>query len=363
MSAVFGERIRLSVFGESHGPAIGMTLTGLPPGEALDMDRLAAFLRRRAPGSASWATQRKEADMPQVLSGLLEGHTTGAPLCMIIPNEDMRSGDYAAPARLPRPGHADYTAQVKYRGFQDQRGGGHFSGRLTAPICMAGGIAIQILERRQILVGGHILSIAGEKDQPYDGAALTRDALLCAGERAFPVNDPEAEQAMTAEIARAAREKDSVGGVVECAVLGLPAGLGGPLFEGLEGRFAQALFAIPAVKGVEFGEGFGSARLRGSENNDPFVLAEEGGVRTQSNRCGGLLGGITDGMPVVMRAAFKPTPSIQKEQRTVDLTTGEAATIQVKGRHDPCILPRAVPCVEAAAALVALDVLIQEGGV
>ena len=345
----YGEHLRLTVFGQSHAPAIGMTLEGLPAGEAIDMEALQAFLERRAPGRNDWSTPRREADAPEFLSGLVGNVTCGAPLTAIIRNTNTRSGDYANLAVVPRPGHADYTAQVKYGGHQDYAGGGAFSGRLTAPLCIAGSICIQLLKRRGIEIISRIASV---------GTAEDTAPLTCStAEKPFPTVSDEAGTAMRAVIADAKAEGDSVGGVIECAVLGLPAGLGGPLFDGMEGRFASIVFGIPAVKGIEFGAGFASARLRGSENNDPFTV-ENGTVKTVSNRCGGILGGITDGMPLTFRAAFKPTPSIARAQQSVNLKTLTPETLRVTGRHDPCIVPRAVPCVEAAAAVAVYDALL-----
>lgn len=345
----YGEHLRLTIFGQSHAPAIGMTLEGLPAGEAIDMEALQAFLERRAPGRNDWSTPRREADAPEFLSGLVGNVTCGAPLTAIIRNTNTRSGDYANLAVVPRPGHADYTAQVKYGGHQDYAGGGAFSGRLTAPLCIAGGICIQLLKRRGIEIISRIASI---------GTAEDTAPLTCStAEKPFPTVSDEAGTAMRAVIADAKAEGDSVGGVIECAVLGLPAGLGGPLFDGMEGRIASIVFGIPAVKGIEFGAGFASARLRGSENNDPFTV-ENGTVKTVSNRCGGILGGITDGMPLTFRAAFKPTPSIARAQQSVNLKTLTPETLRVTGRHDPCIVPRAVPCVEAAAAVAVYDALL-----
>ena len=348
----YGEHLRLTIFGQSHAPAIGMTLEGLPAGEAIDMEALQAFLKRRAPGQNAWSTPRKEADAPEFLSGLVENVTCGAPLTAIIRNTNTRSGDYANLAVLPRPGHADYTAQVKYGGHQDYAGGGAFSGRLTAPLCIAGGICLQLLKKRGITVISRIASI-GTVEDPTPLTVSTAD-------KPFPAADDAAGAAMQAAIAAAKAEGDSIGGVVECAVLGLPAGLGGPLFDGMEGRIASIVFGIPAVKGIEFGIGFEAARLRGSENNDPFTV-ENGQIRTVTNHCGGILGGITDGMPLTFRAAFKPTPSIAKEQRSVNLHTLTPEALRVVGRHDPCIVPRAVPCVEAAAAIAVYDALL--GGI
>lgn len=345
----YGENLRITIFGQSHSPAIGVTVEGIPAGERIDTAKLARFLARRAPGRNEWSTPRREADAPEFLSGLKDSVTCGAPLAAIIRNADTRSQDYAALADTPRPGHADYTAQVKYGGAQDSAGGGHFSGRLTAPLCIAGGICIQLLAREGITVISRIAAIADVEDE---GALCVSTA-----EKPFPTVSDECGEAMRAAIAAAKADGDSVGGVIECAVLGLPTGLGGPLFGGLEGRISAAVFGIPAVKGIEFGAGFAAARMRGSENNDCFEMSA-GRVVTKSNNCGGILGGISDGMPLVFRAAVKPTPSIAAEQLTLNMKTMEETALHVPGRHDPCVVPRAVPCVEAAAAIAVYDALL-----
>ncbi len=331
MSNSFGERYRFTIFGQSHAPAIGVTIEGLPAGFAPDMEKLAAFLARRAPGKGRYSTTRSEADAPEFVAGLVDGHTCGAPVTAIIRNTNTRSEDYAELYRVPRPGHADFAAAVKYGLARDVAGGGQFSGRLTAPLCIAGGLALQLLAEEGVSISARIASIGGE-------------------------TEPQAIQAVL-EAAKAAG--DSVGGLVECVCQGVPAGLGEPMFGGMENRIAQAVFAIPAVKGVEFGAGFAVAGMRGSENNDPFYFDELGVVRTRTNHHGGILGGITSGMPIVFRAAFKPTPSIALEQDSVDLTAHESVKLSVKGRHDPCIVLRAAPCVEAAAAAAIYDALLE----
>ena len=350
MSSTYGENLHLTIFGQSHSPAIGMTLEGIPAGEQIDFDALQHFMERRAPGRNAYSTARREADAPEFLSGLRGDTTCGVPLTAIIRNGDTRSKDYAPFSAVPRPGHADYTANVKYFGHQDYAGGGHFSGRLTAPLCIAGGVCLQILQRRGIEVISRIRAIGDVEDS----SPLTASTA----EKAFPTVDEAAGEAMQAAIARARAQGDSLGGVIECAVLGLPAGLGDPMFDGIENRLAAALFGIPAVKGLEFGLGFGSARLHGSENNDPFTV-ENGQIVTESNRAGGILGGITTGMPVTLRVAIKPTPSISQAQRTVSLSAMEPAELVIRGRHDPCIAHRAVPVVEAVTAAVLLDLLLE----
>ena len=349
MSSVYTGNLTVSIFGQSHAPAIGVTVDGLPAGLPVDPDELQRFLSRRAPGQNAWSTPRREADAPEFLCGLKNGKTCGAPLTAIIRNTNTRSGDYENLMDIPRPGHADYTAQVKFGGAQDAAGGGHFSGRLTAPLCIAGGLCLQILARQGVRVRARIVSIG----------TVTDDAAFDApvDEKPFPAVSDEAAAAMQAQIAQAKAEQDSVGGVIECVIEGLPAGIGDPMFGGLENRIARTVFAIPAVKGVEFGAGFGASKLRGSENNDAFSV-ENGKIVTETNHCGGILGGITDGMPIVLRAAFKPTPSIARTQQSVNLQSVTREELAITGRHDPCIVPRAVPCVEAAVAVAVYDALL-----
>lgn len=356
MASYLGEHIHVSVFGQSHSPAIGVVVDGLPAGERVDMEELGRFLKRRAPGQNATSTPRKEADRPQFLSGLVDDVTCGAPLAALIENTNTRSQDYAQLRDKPRPGHADFTAQVKYGGYQDVAGGGHFSGRLTAPLCIAGGICLQMLKRRGIEVAAHIASVAGEADRPFDPMGETVETMDALKRAPFSVLDEKAGERMRKVILQAKEEGDSVGGIVECLVTGVPAGLGEPMFGGMENRLAAALFGIPAVKGVEFGAGFGVAKMRGSENNDPFTV-KDGKVVTETNHAGGILGGITNGMPLVFRLAFKPTPSIAREQQTVSLSKNQVEELAVTGRHDPCIVPRAVPVVEAVTALVLSDLL------
>ncbi|MBO5544627.1 MAG: chorismate synthase [Oscillospiraceae bacterium] len=361
MSSIFcGKTLRLSIFGESHAAAVGMTLDGLPAGLAVDMEELQAFLKRRAPGQNEWSTPRKEEDMPEFLCGLKNGHTCGTPLTAIIRNKNTRSGDYADLRTRPRPGHADYTAELRYHGFQDPAGGGHFSGRMTAALCIAGGILLQELERRNIPITARICRLAGIDDEPSvfpmerepgGGIRLKTPGQL------FPVFSAERGEAMRNAIAEAKNDGDSVGGVIECVAANVPGGLGDPMFDGIENRIAQLVFAVPAVKGIEFGSGFGAADMRGSENNDAFVF-HNGAVCTETNNSGGILGGITSGMPVVFRAAFKPTPSIARPQRTVNMETGEEESLSIRGRHDPCIVPRAVPVIEAVTAIAIADFVL-----
>lgn len=352
MSSTFiGQKLRLSIFGQSHSEAIGMTLDGLPAGIEIDPDELQRFLNRRAPGQNDWSTPRKEEDRPDFLCGLKDGFTCGAPLTAVIHNNNTRPKDYSQLKITPRPGHADYTAEVKYRGFQDYSGGGHFSGRLTAPLCIAGGIVRQELRRHNIAVDARIAAIAGIRDESAFEASVA--------DKVFPVVDDKIGEQMRAAIQNAREDGDSVGGVIECVVRGLPVGIGEPMFDGVENQIARLVFAVPAVKGIEFGAGFEAAKLRGSENNDPF-LVEDGRIRTAANHAGGILGGITNGMPVVFRVAVKPTPSISRAQQSVNLSTMEPQELRVTGRHDPCIVPRAVPVIEAAAALAVYDLILGE---
>ena len=329
MGSAYGQNFKVAIFGESHAAAIGVEIEGVPAGTEIDVAALQAFLERRAPGRDATSTARREADVPEFLCGVKEGVATGAPIAVLIRNADTRSKDYGNLANVPRPGHADYPADVKFGGHQDRAGGGHFSGRLTAPLCIAGGIALQLLARAGVTVQARAVRIGGE-------------------------TEPER---MKEAILAARAEGDSVGGIVEAVVTGMPVGVGNPMFGGLENRIAQAVFGIPAVKGIEFGEGFGAAELKGSANNDPYGVVA-GRVAPLSNHAGGILGGLSTGAPIVFRVAFKPTPSIAKEQDSVDLSSGEPVKLVVKGRHDPCVVLRAVPCVEAAAALAVYDALL-----
>ena len=354
MSSTYGENLKLSIFGQSHGAAIGMTLDGIPAGLPVDLEALQIFLNRRAPGQNSWSTPRKEGDKPEFLSGILDGFTCGAPIAAIIRNNNTRSGDYENLKDCPRPGHADFTAQVKYGGFQDAAGGGHFSGRLTAPLCIAGGLCKQWLAGRGIRIAARITVIGGEVDEfPVDPVNPQVDRIGSD----FPVFSPEAGARMWQKIAEARADGDSVGGIIECYITGLPAGLGEPMFGGVESRIAQIVYGIPAVKSVDFGAGYSVGYLRGSQCNDAFTV-QDGIVRTCTNRAGGILGGITNGMPVIFQTAIKPTPSISAVQQSISLSRMEEQSLQIKGRHDPCIVPRAVPVVEAAAAIAIFDLIL-----
>ena len=355
MSSTYGDSLKLSIFGQSHGPAIGMTLDGIPAGLPVDLEILQQFLNRRAPGQNDWSTPRKEEDRPDFLGGILDGHTCGAPIAAVIYNKNTRSGDYDDLKNCPRPGHADYTAQVKYGGFQDAAGGGHFSGRLTAPLCIAGGLCKQWLDEMGIQIGAHILylSTGNTHDHWFNPEAPEINQI----NRNFPVLSVQAGEQMKADIAAVRAAGDSIGGVIECAITGLPAGIGEPMFGGVESKISHIAFGIPAVKGLRFGNDAVSIDMTGSENNDPFTIID-GKISTDFNSAGGILGGITNGMPVIFQVDFKPTPSIALPQQTVNLKTGEITTIQIKGRHDPCIVPRAVPVVEAAAAIAIYDLIL-----
>lgn len=346
-----------TIFGESHGPAIGVVLEDVPSGIPFDGEFIARELSRRATGKNALSTARKEADKVEVLSGVFEGKTTGTPLCMVIRNSDQHSGDYESIKTKARPGHADMTGHVRYEGCNDHRGGGHFSGRLTAPLVAAGAFAKLVLKEKGIFVGGHIGSVGNIVDNKIDYVNTDAEELRLCAEKNFPVLSDEAGQEMQDLILRCREQQDSVGGTIECAVVGLPMGLGAPDFDrNAETLFARQLFAIPAVKGLEFGTGFGLAAMQGSQANDPWTV-KDGVYTTATNHNGGILGGITTGMPVVFRVAIKPTPSIAQPQRTVDFASGEEVTMEIHGRHDPCIVHRAVPVVEAAAALAAVELL------
>ncbi len=346
--------MKYTIFGESHGPAIGVVLEGVPPGLALDLDAVRFDLARRAPGQNALSTARKEADEPRLLSGVFEGRTTGAPLCAVIENTDTRSGDYEKTKDLARPGHADYPAHVRYGGFHDYRGGGHFSGRLTAPLVFAGGVAKQLLAQRGVFVGAHISTIYGVNDDPLEDW----DSLRACAAKDFPVLSDEKGAEMREAILEAKNEQDSVGGAIECGVFGLPAGAGSPDFgRNAEGIFSQYLFAVPAVKAVAFGAGTAFALMRGSEANDPLFVDDDGSIRAEQNCAGGINGGITNGMPLVFEATLRPTPSIGRRQFTVNLAARENAELELSGRHDPCVVHRAVPVLEAAAALAACELL------
>ena len=356
MKNTFGQSVTLTVFGESHGTCVGAVIDGLAPGIPINETEMQKALALRRPSSA-FETARKEQDEFFIVSGVFNGRTTGTPLTILIENGDIQSENYEKARGIARPSHADYAAYCKYHGFEDYRGGGHFSGRLTACLVFAGAVCRQILERRGITIGAHAYAVGSAKDTPFDPVNVSKDDLNALNTRFFAVNSPKAEEKMRAEIEAARLDADSIGGIIECAAVGVPAGIGSPMFGGIENVFASILYGIPAVKGVEFGAGFDVACMRGSENNDAFYYDENGLVRTKTNNAGGILGGITTGMPILFRIAVKPTPSIGREQHTVDLTTKTNADLTIHGRHDPCIVPRAIPVAEAAAALALMDLL------
>ena len=358
MSSVYGEHLKLTIFGQSHGPAIGMTLDRIPAGLPIDMEKLQQFLKRRAPGQNAYSTPRKEKDIPEFLDGIANGKTCGSPITAVIYNQNQRSSDYNNLLDTPRPGHADYTAHVKYGGSEEITGGGHFSGRLTAPLCIAGGMCMQWLEKLGIRIGAHIQSIGNVVDSPILLDWLDPDLeSICSD---FPVVNPVAGERMQQRISVVKADGDSIGGIIECFATGIPAGIGGPMFGGMESRLSQILYGIPAVKGVSFGSGFGVGIMLGSENNDPYTY-KNGSVVTTTNHCGGILGGITNGMPLVLQVAVKPTPSISKPQTTISYTQQTTVPLEIKGRHDPCIVPRAVPVVEAAVAVALYDAILGKG--
>ena len=359
MSSTWKNNISFTVFGESHGPAIGVCMDNVPPGESIDVDKIYKFMARRAPKKDGTTTMRNEKDIPQIISGFHNGKTTGTPLVAMIATSDQHSQDYNNLSRLARPGHADYTGALRYRGFNDIRGGGHFSGRLTAPLCFAGAVAQQILEKRGIYIGAHISEIHGITDKAFDPINTSRQDIIDLKEKDFPVIIDVQGNEMKKEILNARENQDSVGGIIECIAINVPAGIGSPIFDGLENSIAQLIFGIPAIKGLEFGAGFDVAKMTGSENNDEFYVNERGIVVTKTNNHGGILGGISSGMPITLKVAVKPTPSISQPQETIDYSAMKNETLVVKGRHDPCIVARAVPCVEAAVSLAVLSHMLE----
>lgn len=351
----YGDNLKLSIFGASHAPEIGMELDGIPFGLPVDMVALQCFMDRRAPGQQPWATSRKEGDVPYFQSGLTAGCTNGQAIRAVIINENIRRGDYATQKHIPRPGHADFTAWMKYGLDFDMSGGGPFSGRMTAPMCIAGGLCKQWLEQRGIRIGAHIGCIGHIDDNRFDPLTPNLEDV----QEDFPVLNRASGQQMQEAIAETRQQGDSLGGIIECAITGLPAGMGGPMFEGIEGKLAHMIYGIPAVKGIEFGLGFALSGYHGSKANDPYAV-KDGRIIATSNHCGGILGGISTGMPIIFRVAFKPTPSISMPQASVNMATMEEVTMEINGRHDPCIVPRAVPVVEAAAAIAIYDLILGE---
>lgn len=359
MSSVYGEKIKVSLFGQSHSEAIGVTIDGLPSGIKINPDHLQNFLLRRA-ARGNISTQRQEPDVPEFLSGLKDGVTCGAPICAIIRNTNVRKNDYKKLENIPRPSHADYAVNCKYGDNADFSGGGHLSGRLTAALCIAGSICIQYLESLGITIGAHIYSIAGIKDTPFDMVNITSQNLKEIAKKEFPLINDVIEDSIKERILAAREDGDSVGGIIEFAVTNLPAGIGSPHFGGLENRISSAIFGVPAVKGIEFGNGFACAELTGSENNDAFYIDNDSQVKTKTNNNGGILSGMSNGMPLIGRVALKPTPSISKEQNSVNLSTMNNTLLTISGRHDPCIVHRAVPCIEAAVAIAITDAILSD---
>lgn len=357
MSSTWGNNIKVSIFGESHGEAIGTVLEGIPAGQKINFDEIICQLNRRKPRNDGFTTSRKETDNFKILSGIFKGHTTGTPICAVFYNEDADSSSYKD--LIFRPGHADYTAHVRYQGFEDYRGGGHFSGRLMCPLVFAGSICRQILENKGIFLGSHISSVGNINDRSFDPVNVSKASLKNLSQSEFPVIDQEAKSIIERKILSIKSQGDSVGGTIECAIVGVPAGLGNPIFDNIESKISSIIFGIPAVKGIEFGRGFDSSKILGSENNDNYIL-KEGKISTETNNHGGILGGISSGMPIIFKVAFKPTPSIAKKQITIDAKNNSQKILELSGRHDPCIVLRAAPIVESAAAIAILDIAIKE---
>ncbi len=351
MSFNFGEKIKIQIFGQSHSENIGVVIDGLPANFQIDMDKVESFLRRRQ-GGKSYSTPRKEEDKPKIVCGLMENRTCGAPLAAIFENTNTNSKDYSKLENVPRPSHGDYVAHVKYEGANDIRGGGHFSGRMTLPLCFAGAICMQILEKRGIEIGAHIDSIGSIRDDRFNPVNVNLKDM----DKEFPLINKDLKDKMIEEILYYGRKKDSIGGTIECAITGLPVGIGEPMFDGIENQIAKTVFAIPAIKGIEFGAGFGAANMPGSLHNDGYAY-EGGQIKIKSNNAGGILGGISTGMPVIFRVVVKPTPSIFREQDTVNLKEKANEKLTIEGRHDPSIVPRAVPCIEAAAAIAIINLI------
>ncbi|MPQ44589.1 chorismate synthase [Clostridium tarantellae] len=354
MSGVWGKNINLSIFGESHGEAIGIVINGIEPGFEIDIDAVKMEMKRRAPGRNSLSTQRKEEDIPEILSGLFEGKTTGAPISMIIRNSDKKSKDYSKLKDIMRPGHADFSGKIKYKGFNDYRGGGHFSGRITAPLVFAGAIAKQVLSKKGICIGSHIKQVGKVKDSNFDFVNLNKETLNKLLNKELSVLNDDNIDEIKEEILSYKKRGDSIGGIIECGIVGVDVGLGEPFFNSLESTIAHLAFSIPAVKGIEFGVGFDFANISGSQANDEYYIKNEQ-IKAYSNNNGGITGGISNGMPIVFRVVIKPTPSISKEQRTINFNTKENTMLKVEGRHDPCIVQRALVVVEAIAALAILE--------
>jgi len=357
MSSTWGNNIKISIFGESHGKGIGIVIDGLPPGENINFDDVNLQLQRRRPGNSHLTTERKESDIPQIISGILNETTTGTPLCAVINNENANSADYYQQNFLLRPGHGDYTDYIRYQGFSDFRGGGHFSGRLTAPLVFAGAVCKQILKRKNISIGSHISSVCSIFDKPFDGVNIPSELLESLSREFLPLINKSKKSEIEDEILKAKSDGDSLGGTIECAIVGLPAGIGNPIFDNIESKISSLVFGIPGIKGIEFGNGFHSSAIKGSENNDSFIF-KDGKIQTTTNNHGGILGGISSGMPIIFKTSFKPTPSISKPQKTINFKDNSYQEISTKGRHDPCIAIRGGPIVEGVAGIAILDLIL-----
>ncbi|RBP40246.1 chorismate synthase [Garciella nitratireducens] len=362
MSSFWGNRLKISIFGESHGTAIGVVIDGLPTGFEIDMDEIYREMQRRAPGRSKNATARKEEDIPEILSGYFNGRTTGTPLAAIIRNRDVHSKDYNYLKKVMRPGHADYSGYMHYQGYNDYRGGGHFSGRITAPLVFTGAICKQILEKKEIYIGSHIKSVASIFDKNFEEVKLSRDLFKELSKEEFPLLNKDLKGSIQDAILQIKEERDSLGGIVECAIIGIKAGIGNPFFDSIESILAHLMFSIPAVKGIEFGAGFEITKLKGSQANDEYYY-QGNQVKTYTNNNGGIIGGISNGMPIVFRVAIKPTPSISKKQQTIDIQTKKNVELEIKGRHDPIIVLRAVPVIETVSAIGILDIILSQTGV
>ena len=357
MSGMWGNKLKVSIFGESHGVGIGITIDGLPSGFEINMNEILKEMARRAPGKSKLSTARRETDSPEILSGYFEGKTTGTPLCAIIRNGDQHSKDYGKLKDLMRPGHADYPGNIRYNGFNDYRGGGHFSGRITAPLVFAGAICKQILESHGISIGSHVKSIGEVEDKSFSEVELTKELLDNLKTKELPLLFSDKEALMRETVLKAKTDLDSVGGTIECTVLGMNPGIGNPFFDSVESTLAHLMFSVPAVKGIEFGKGFEMTKLRGSDCNDEYYYDGDK-VKTYTNNNGGITGGITNGMPILFKVGIKPTASIAKKQRTINIDEKKDAELEIHGRHDPCIVQRAVPVIEAATAIGILDLIL-----
>lgn len=356
MSGIWGNNLKISIFGESHGNAIGINIDGLPAGIELDLDKIDKEMKRRAPGKSSISTSRNESDIPEILSGYFDGRTTGTPLCAIIRNSDTRSKDYGEVKNLMRPGHADYTGHIKYSGFNDYRGGGHFSGRITAPLVFCGAICKQILSQEGIEIGAHIKKVKNIEDKDFNYVNISRKELLNLQNLELPLLDLSKEEAIKNTILDAKNQGDSVGGIIECAVVGIDIGIGNPFFDSVESTLSHLLFSVPSIKGVEFGLGFDITDMYGSQSNDEMYYDGDT-VKSKTNNNGGIVGGITTGMPIIFKVAIKPTPSISKQQNTVNIKDKKDDVLAIKGRHDPCIVQRAIPVIEAVTAIGIFDLM------